>query len=314
MTNIVTFYRFFHCEDPKGLLAKGQELASTTGIQGTMIYSPQGVNATISGEREALEAFLTQIETWSGITIDNRKWSTWQGAPFRRLRMFYKEEILGLREEGADPRDKVGTYVEPSDWNALITRDDVTVIDVRNWYEVYAGKFEGAVDPKTETFHDFARFVQEQLDPAVNKHVARYCTGGIRCEVATSFLLDRGFENVFHLQGGILKYLEDVEQKDSTWEGECFVFDERVTVDHDLEPGTFERCRGCSAVLTVEDMKHPAYEEGVVCGHCHETRSPERISAARERMKQIRLSHERQSHERQAREQSTERTAQEIPA
>ena len=293
MTSIVTFYRFFRCEDPEALLTQGHELASELGLQGTMIYSPQGLNATLSGERGALETFLSQVETWAGITLENRKWSTWEESPFRRLRMFCKEEILGLREEGADPRDKVGTYVPATEWNALITRDDVTVIDVRNWYEVYAGKFQGAIDPKTETFHDFTRFVEEQLDPAQNKHVAMYCTGGIRCEVATSFLLDRGFENVFHLEGGILKYLEDVDRRESRWEGECFVFDERVTVDHDLEPGNFERCRGCSAVLTAEDMKHPAYEYGVVCGHCHETRSPTRIAAARERMKQIRLASER---------------------
>jgi UPF0176 protein len=297
MTTIVTFYRFFHCEAPKELLAKGQELASSTGLQGTMIYSPQGLNATLSGERSVLEAFLSQMETWSGVALENRKWSTWEDTPFRRLRMFYKKEILGLREEDADPRDKVGTYVEPADWNALIARDDVTLIDVRNWYEVYAGKFKGAIDPKTETFHDFTRFVQEQLDPAENKHVAMYCTGGIRCEVATSFLLNHGFESVFHLQGGILKYLEEVEQKESRWEGECFVFDERVTVDHDLEPGTFVRCHGCSAVLTPEDTEHPAYEDGVVCGLCHETRHPERIASARERMKQIRLSNERATQE-----------------
>lgn len=302
MTSIVTFYRFFRCEDPTKLLAQGQELAESTGLLGTMIYSPQGVNATLSGERPALEAFLSQLEEWSGTSLENRKWSTWDDAPFRRLRMFYKDEILGLREEGADPRDKVGTYVQPGDWNSLISRDDVTLIDVRNWYEVYAGKFEGAVDPKTETFHDFTRFVQEELDPAKNKNVAMYCTGGIRCEVATSFLLDRGFENVFHLQGGILKYLEEVEQKESRWEGECFVFDERVTVDHDLQPGSFERCHGCSAVLTTEDRAHAAYEDGVVCGHCHETRHPSRIAAARERMKQLRLTKERQFQQKEEKE------------
>ncbi len=291
-TAIVTFYRYFELAQPRDLMAKAKAFTAEHDLTGSMSFSPQGINATMAGARPALEAYLAQLEAWMGEPLENCKWSEYVGQPFRKCRLYYKDELLGLRADGTDPRAKVGTYVPPAEWNALISQEDVKLVDVRNWYETYVGSFEGAIDPKTDTFADFARFVEEELDPGRDKRVAMFCTGGIRCEVATSYLLEKGFGEVFHLEGGILKYFEDVPTNDSMWNGECFVFDERVSVDQEMQPGGFERCRGCSCVLSAEDRAHPEYEEGVKCAGCY-TRPADRIEGARERMRQMRLAEAR---------------------
>ena len=209
------------------------------------------------------------------------------------MKVRLKQEIVALKVPGIDPRDCVGTYVEPQDWNALISDPSVRVIDTRNDFEVEIGTFKGAEDPKTEDFSDFPAFVDQQLDPAKDEKVAMFCTGGIRCEKATSFLLQKGFKEVYHLRGGILKYLEDVPTEESLWEGECFVFDDRVTVDHALKPGDYEVCRSCWQPLSLEMKASEKYREGISCPRCHDTLTPKMLARRLEKEKQRKLSEER---------------------
>lgn len=304
MYSIVTFYRFFPLKDQgtaahEELCETMDSFADSRSIVGSMSFSPEGVNATIAGSREALESFLSELERTGQTTIENAKWSTTDIQPFKKRRFYLKDRLLGLRDDTADPTECVGTYVEPEAWNGLIEQEDVKVIDVRNWYETYVGTFEGALDPKTETFAEFDTYVDENLDPGKDR-VAMFCTGGIRCEVATSLLLKRGFSEVYHLNGGILNYLEKVPPEASKWQGECFVFDERVSLDHDLKAGEFQRCRGCSAVLSAEDRMRPEYEEGVKCHFCEGQRSEAQLAASRERVKQRALEKRRREKNQQA--------------
>ncbi|MEY3018923.1 MAG: hypothetical protein RL336_2058, partial [Pseudomonadota bacterium] len=210
-----------------------------------------------------------------------------------RSKVKLKKEIVTLGVEGIDPNRVVGTYVEPKDWNALISDPDVVLIDTRNQYEVDVGTFKGAVSPVTETFRQFPDYVKEHLDPQKNKKVAMFCTGGIRCEKSTAFLKEQGFEEVYHLKGGILKYLEEVPEEETLWQGECFVFDDRVTVNHQLQKGHYELCNACRLPITEEDKQHPHYEQGVSCPHCFGTHSDEQIARFREREHQMRLAEER---------------------
>ncbi|MEM6955462.1 MAG: rhodanese-related sulfurtransferase [Myxococcota bacterium] len=298
MVSVLTFYRFGSVEGAAERVPAIKARAAELGLRGLLAVSPEGANATLAGERTALETFVCELEASTGLRFENRKWSAAEAMPFKKLRVYFKERLLAMRVP-CDPATRTGTYVKPKDWNALIERDEVTVIDVRNWYEVYAGTFEGAVDPKTETFNDFEAFVASLADRK-DKPVAMFCTGGIRCEVATSYMLKQGFESVFHLEGGILKYLEEVAPEESRWRGECFVFDERVSVDHRLQPGTYERCRGCTGVLSEADRQHPHYEAGVSCARCYGTRTPERVEASRERVRQLRLAEARLAEARRA--------------
>lgn len=196
--------------------------------------------------------------------------------------------------EGIDPRKTVGTYVKPKDWNALISDPDVTVIDTRNGYEIEIGTFKHAIDPKTETFREFPEYVAKELDPSKNKKVAMFCTGGIRCEKSTAYLKEQGFDEVYHLEGGILQYLEDVPKEESLWEGDCFVFDNRVAVNHDLEKSHYEQCYACRLPITEEDKQSDKYEPGVSCPHCFDTHTDDQIARFREREKQVQLAKERQ--------------------
>ena len=194
---------------------------------------------------------------------------------------------------GVDPTRQVGHYVEPQDWNALISDPEVLLIDTRNDYEVAIGTFEGAIDPRTASFRDFPAYVREHFDPARHKKVAMFCTGGIRCEKASSFMLGEGFEQVFHLKGGILKYLEEVPQSDSKWRGDCFVFDNRVTVNHDLRPGDYDQCHACRHPISMDDRASPHYAPGISCPHCWDTLSEKTRAGARERQRQIELARQR---------------------
>ncbi|RNC81668.1 MAG: rhodanese-related sulfurtransferase [Phycisphaera sp.] len=268
------------------------------GILGTLILAGEGINGTIAGEPDAMKVFLdfvTDNSAFEGKLANAEiKFSTCDIPPFGRTRVKIKDEIVTMRVPGVSPSKVVGTYVEPEKWNALIDRPDTVVIDTRNDFEVEVGTFQssdgmGAVNPHTTAFCDFPSFVRENLENLRGKNVAMFCTGGIRCEKATSYLKSLGIDDVFHLKGGILKYLEEVPQEESRWIGECFVFDERVTVNHDLEPGGYSLCWGCRMPLSPDDVHRPEYEKGVSCHRCIDRHDETALKSLRERQRQIEL-------------------------
>ena len=263
------------------------------GVRGTILIADEGVNGTIAGSRLGVDSVLALLKSDTRLEGLHHKESFADEMPFLRTKVRLKKEIVSLGVEGIDPTLSVGRYVSPAEWNRLISDPEVTLIDTRNDYEVDIGTFDGAINPHTDSFREFPEYVEENLDPALNKRVAMFCTGGIRCEKATSYLLSRGFEEVYHLEGGILKYLEDVPEADSLWRGECFVFDDRVTVDHDLSRGSYELCHGCRMPISAEDMQSPKYVEGASCPRCYDTRSEADRSRYLERARQMKLAKER---------------------
>lgn len=256
-------------------------------VCGTVLIAPEGINATVAAPEGRLAAFIDFLDETLQITRGEVKYSAAEKKPFTRWKVRLKREIVTLRKPEADPTQQVGTYVEPQDWNDLTNDPEMIVIDTRNTYETGIGMFDGAVDPQTESFTEFCEYLEQNLDPQKNKKVAMYCTGGIRCEKASSYMLAQGFEEVYHLKGGILKYLETISADDSKWRGECFVFDKRVSVGHGLEEGDHKLCYGCRAPLDVEDLKDPSYEPGVSCRHCIGRLTKERAAALRQRHAQI---------------------------
>ena len=213
--------------------------------------------------------------------------------PFYRTKVKLKKEIVTMGVEGIDPREVVGTYVKPTDWNALISDPEVVLVDTRNDYEVQIGTFEGALNPNTETFREFPEYVANNLDPEKNKKVAMFCTGGIRCEKSTAYLKEQGFEEVYHLEGGILKYLEEVPEQETMWQGECFVFDNRVAVNHSLEKGQYDQCHACRMPITEQEMQSEQYEKGISCPHCFDKVTDEQRARFAERQRQVELAKER---------------------
>jgi len=252
------------------------------------LLAPEGVNATIGATPDSLDTVLEFLEARLQIRRGELKFSHAAKKPFRRFKVRPKKEIITLRKPEADPNVLAGDYVAPENWNALISDPDVTVIDTRNRYETEVGIFKNALDPKLRTFSEFPKWVEENLDPGKHKKIAMFCTGGIRCEKASAYMRGTGFENVYHLKGGILKYLEIVSSDRSLWEGECFVFDRRVAVGHALEQGSFDICHGCREPLSPQDREDPVYEEGVACPHCAGTLSPERARNLRMRHRDYR--------------------------
>lgn len=250
---IAAFYKFVPLPDYRELRQPLLECCRAAGVRGTVLLAHEGINATIAGERPAVAAVLTYLRDDPRLADLMIKESFHDSIPFGRLKVRLKREIVALKVPGIDPGKRAGAYIEPEDWNRLIARDDVLCIDARNRYEVRMGSFPGARNPGTDSFHEIARYLAEELDPTEHKRVAMFCTGGIRCEKATAFLLDRGFEAVYHLRGGILNYLEKVEPDASLWQGECFVFDERVSLDHDLRKGGIRICDDCKAVVKAAD-------------------------------------------------------------
>ncbi|HEY4199335.1 MAG TPA: rhodanese-related sulfurtransferase [Devosiaceae bacterium] len=282
---VAAFYKFADCS---GLLAQKPELAlfcCARKICGTIILAPEGLNGTVAGSAAAIDELILYLEEHFPFAGAEVKYSSAAAMPFLRMKVRIKDEIVTLRAPEANPSVQVGTYVAPEDWNALISRGDVTLVDTRNDYEVGLGTFAGALDPQTQSFTEFKAFVAERLDPQRDRKVAMFCTGGIRCEKASSYLLSQGFEEVFHLKGGILGYLEKVPETDSRWQGECFVFDERVAVTHGLAEGEATLCRACRHPLTPRERDDPAYSEGISCPYCAgETHKHE---AAAERQRQM---------------------------
>ena len=292
-TVVAALYHFVTLEDYRELREPLLDLCRDAGVKGTLLLAHEGINGTIAGTREGIDRVLAYLTSDPRLAGLEHKESFDETMPFYRMKVKLKREIVTMGVEGIDPNLVVGTYVKPRDWNALVNDPDVLLIDTRNDYEYSIGTFKGAVDPHTTTFRQFPEYVRENLDPARQKKVAMFCTGGIRCEKASAFMLQEGFEEVYHLQGGILKYLEEVPEQDSTWEGECFVFDNRVAVNHRLEKGQYDQCYGCRMPITEEDKLSDKYRKGVCCPHCHDKLSADQVDRFSERQKQIELARAR---------------------
>jgi UPF0176 protein len=284
---VAAFYKFVHLPDYAQQRSPLLELCRSHQIRGTILLASEGINGTIAGSRQGIDAVLTSLRSDPRFADLEAKESTAEDFPFDRLKVKLKQEIVTLGVPTINPSEQVGTYVEPKDWNALISNPDVVVIDTRNRYEVEIGTFQRAQNPQTESFRQFPDYVQNNLDPTQHSQVAMFCTGGIRCEKASAYLLSQGFQKVYHLKGGILKYLEEVPPEDSLWQGECFVFDQRVAVEHGLEVGKHEMCLSCGYPVSPEDKQHPHYEEGIACPHCFGSLTEDKRSRQMEKLRQI---------------------------
>lgn len=287
------FYKFVNIEDPQLLKEQLQELGGKHSLCGTILVAAEGINSTVAARPEDMRTFISALRSDSRFADLEVKVSGSAEKPFYRFKVRLKKEIVTLGVPGVDPVNKVGTYVPPQQWNQLIADPDVVVVDTRNDYEFTIGHFKGAVDPETQSFRQFPAWVEQNLKDKKKKKVAMYCTGGIRCEKATALLRQQGFEDVYHLQGGILKYLEEVEPEESLWQGSCFVFDNRVALQHGLEESDYINCPGCRQPLAAEDRNHPKYEEGVACAHCADSTDSETLANRRERHRQMQLARAR---------------------
>jgi UPF0176 protein len=290
---VAALYHFARFPDFRLLQKPLKELMQTNGVQGTLLLAAEGINGTIAGSRQGIDAvisFIRQDERFADIEV---KESTTDENPFYRTKVKLKKEIVTMGVEDIDPNHIVGSYVEAKDWNDLISDPAVTLIDTRNKYEFQIGTFRGAINPETDTFREFPEFVKKNLDPDKHRKVAMFCTGGIRCEKSTAFLKQQGFDEVYHLQGGILKYLEQVPRDKTLWEGECFVFDNRVTVGHDLEKGRYDQCHACRMPISEEDKSSEHFQKGVSCPFCYDKHSSEQVKRFAERERQVELAEKR---------------------
>ncbi len=293
MFTVAALYHFTRFEDPAALKPGVEAACRDAGVKGTILLATEGVNGTIAGSREGIDAALAYLRTLPGCAQLEWKESEAADQPFLRLKVRLKKEIVTLGQPGVDPTSQVGTYVAPEDWNELIDRDDVVLIDTRNDYEVGIGQFKGAIDPGTTSFREFPEWWKANKDAYAGKKVAMYCTGGIRCEKASSYLLSEGVDEVFHLKGGILKYLEHTPPEKSTWDGECFVFDNRVSVGHGLKQGPYDLCHACRRPISDADKASDIYQPGVQCPHCVDEYTEADRGRFRQRQKQIELAKKR---------------------
>lgn len=284
---IAAFYKFVTLDHYADLRQPLLNICQQHQIKGTIILAAEGINATIAGSRSSIDTILTYLKANPCFADLEHKESIAEKLPFDRLKVRLKQEIVTFGIPTINPTATVGTYVKPQDWNQLISNPDVLVIDTRNEYEVEIGTFRGSIDPHTDSFTQFPEYVANHLNPEKHKQIALFCTGGIRCEKATSYLLNQGFENVYHLQGGILKYLEEVPAIESHWEGECFVFDERVAITHGLEQGTHQLCWGCGNPISPVELTSIYYEPGICCLRCYKTITPEQRASRTERWRQL---------------------------
>ncbi|WP_298429899.1 rhodanese-related sulfurtransferase [uncultured Jannaschia sp.] len=293
MIQVAALYRFTPFADPAALCGPLLEVCRAHGVTGSLLLAPEGINGTIAGPPEGMAHALAAIRALPGCADLEPNWSEAPAAPFGKMKVRLKREIVTMGVDGVDPRAGVGRYVAPEDWNAVIADPDTVTIDTRNGYEVAIGSFAGAVDPGTEAFGDFPGWWDENAARFAGKRIAMFCTGGIRCEKATAYLRSEGVPDVVHLEGGILNYLETVPEAESLWRGDCFVFDGRVGVTHGLAIGDHVLCHACRRPITPGDREHPDYEAGVSCHLCIGTYSDADRARFRERMRQMRLAEER---------------------
>ncbi len=284
---VAALYHFTPVSDPARLQDPLYNLCKENCVKGTLLLADEGINGTIAGPAAGISGVLNYLRSLPEFADLDHKESLSDEMPFLRLKVRMKKEIVTMGVEGIDPLQSVGTYIKAEDWNALISDPDTIVIDTRNDYEVGIGTFAGAINPKTSSFREFPEWVRKQHNQLKKPKIAMFCTGGIRCEKSTAFMKQEGYDEVYHLQGGILKYLENIPEEKSMWHGDCFVFDQRVSVGHGLVEGEHELCFGCRMPLSLEDMKHDDYEAGVHCHHCINTRSEEEHRRARARHEQV---------------------------
>lgn len=287
--SIATFYQFCAFPDFEKWREPLRKRCEAGGILGTVLLADEGLNATVAGPQAELDALLAWLRADGRFSVMEVRWSRAEANPFHRMKVRLKREIVHLGAPEADPRREKGRYVPPSAWNALMADAEVKLVDTRNVYETRVGSFRGAIDPRTEAFDEFPGWAARNLDPDRDRRIALFCTGGIRCEKAAALLSQRGFREVYQLRGGILHYLEEIPARESTWEGACFVFDERVALGVGLLPSGHRLCRNCREPLGPEEYSHPSYEEGVACPHCRETLTDERMASLRERQRQVEL-------------------------
>ncbi len=280
---VTAYYKFVVLDNLTVYQSAIRDFCQKHSIKGIVLLAEEGINSTVAGSGEAIKAYKAFLKSFPAFQDLTFKDSSAKKIPFRRLKVRLKKEIVTLGQDGISPTKKVGTYVKPQDWNALITDPEVLVVDTRNDYEVDIGTFKGALDPKTKSFRDLPKYVTENLDPTKHKKVAMFCTGGIRCEKSTAYMLEKGFEEVYHLEGGILKYLEEIPAEESLWKGSCFVFDQRVAVNQGLELANYDMCFGCRRPIDEQDKENPLYEEGVSCPKCYHERNDQQRSNARQR-------------------------------
>ncbi len=286
---VAALYRFARVDAPEAKRKPLAALCCGLGIKGTLILASEGINGTVAGTADAIARLLAHLMAWPGMAELDVKYSAAAEMPFRRMKVKLRREIVTMGVAGMDPLAAAGTYVEPADWNALIADPGTVVIDTRNDYEVRVGTFAGAVDPQTTSFAEFPAWLEARREDLAGKRLAMFCTGGIRCEKATAYARSLGLDEVYHLKGGILRYLEQVPEMESRWQGECFVFDDRVAVGHGLTEGATELCRACRRPLDAADKASPLYEEGVSCPRCHGERSDADRARYAERQRQMTL-------------------------
>lgn len=290
---IAALYKFVQLPNFEAIRQPLLDEMLSLDVKGTLLLAEEGINGTVAGSREGIDQLLDYLKSHQPLEGLLHKESYEDKQPFYRTKVKLKKEIVTMGVPGIDPNLVVGTYVKPTEWNQLISDPDVLLVDTRNDYEYQVGTFEGAANPKTDTFREFPDYVDQQLDPTKHKKVAMFCTGGIRCEKSTALLKEKGFEEVYHLEGGILKYLEDVPAADSMWQGECFVFDNRVTVDHQLNKGNYDMCFGCRMPITEEEKRSELYKKGVYCPHCYDSQTEKTKHRAESRQKQVELAKQR---------------------
>lgn len=290
-------YHFVSLPHFKNLREPLLNFCVSQGIKGTILLADEGINGTVAGPEKSILELLGYLKT-NPLFEGNFKYlghkESWSDKnPFYRMKVKLKKEIVTLGVPGVSPTKVVGKYVKPQDWNAIISDPDVVLIDTRNDYEYAIGSFKNAINPKTNTFREFPEYVKTHFDPNKHKKVAMFCTGGIRCEKASSYMMSEGFDEVYHLEGGILKYLEEVKPEESLWQGECFVFDQRVAIKHGLEVGDYDQCYACRYPLSKKDMESEKYTPGISCPHCFGSHTPEKLKSLTERQKQVILAKNR---------------------
>lgn len=286
---VAALYKFVELKNYEDIQPRLLAFCKDLKVKGTLLLAQEGINGTIAGTDDAIHKVISYLKSDHRLSDLDYKLSYAEKMPFFRMRVRLKKEIVTIGIKEVSPTKAVGDYVEPEKWNDIISDPDMVVLDTRNIYEVGVGSFKNAINPETSSFREFPDYVEQNLDPEKHKKVAMFCTGGIRCEKASSYMKQKGFENVYHLKGGILKYLETVPQEKSLWEGDCFVFDQRVAVKHELQESNYVQCHGCRHPLNPEEVKSPYYKEGISCPYCHEDMNERTLKRRKDRQKQVKL-------------------------